>query len=109
VEFSLDARRFLHSSSVAGCPSRTEKNLCRRIDLMRSNECEVYHPSRSYEVSAIHEGYAEFSYIAGFAQRVRVFDHVLQHGVDNVAELEGSGLFRHGLSIEYVRVPASAV
>ena len=47
VEFSLDASKFLHSSSVAGCPSRTEKNLCRRIDLILSKEWDVYHPSRS--------------------------------------------------------------
>ena len=36
-----------HSSSVAGWPSRREKNLCRRTVFMRSNACELYHPSRS--------------------------------------------------------------
>ena len=36
------------SSSVAGCPSRREKNLCRKTVLICSNAWEVYQPSLSY-------------------------------------------------------------
>lgn len=43
------AKSFAHSSSVATCPSWSEKNLWRRTVLMRSSWCVVYQPSRSWQ------------------------------------------------------------
>ena len=40
-----------HSSCVATCPRRSEKNLCRSTVLIRSRAWVVYHPSRSLHAS----------------------------------------------------------
>lgn len=44
---SLVTSKALHSSSVAGWPSNSEKNLCRKTVLICSKAWVVYHPSLS--------------------------------------------------------------
>ena len=47
--------------------------------------------------------------IARFPKSVWIFYHLLQHGVYDVAKLEGRSFLRQGLPIEDVRIPTSSV
>ena len=103
---SCGTSRASHSSRLATCPPRSEKNLCRSTVLIRSKPCVEYHPSRSCidttvrDVSKLRRGQA---YIADLSEVFLIFDHLLQHRVGDVAQLESGRLLRDSHAVEYMR------
>ena len=102
---SCGTSRASHSSRVAICPPRSEKNLCRSTVLIRSKPCVEYHPSRSCidttvrDVSKLCRGQA---YVADLSEVLLIFDHLLQHRIADVAQLESSRLLRDSHAVEYM-------
>lgn len=47
--------------------------------------------------------YEKQAYVAGIPEVLLIFDHLLQHGVSNVAQLESGRFLRNSDAVEYVR------
>lgn len=98
--------RASHSSWVATYPWSSEKNLWRKTVLILSRACVLYHPSRSCTNSSSYQcQYKISTYITCLSQVLFFLDHLFQHWILDITQLECSRLFRDGDSIKNMRPP----